>query len=244
MFCPKCGNQIPDGAAFCASCGNAVGGKAPAKSASTGMPPIMNSLVTKLVGFFTGNRQEAVVVDAAKDTTWSGAIVAGVGILIYTLTQLVNVMSAGRLYLMLSGLDYGDTFDYADYMFEIGAPVGVSALFAVLYAVVLVVMTFAMAKMCKVNIPFVSAVNIAAYASLPVVLIGIPNMLFGLLWGALPVMFFLVAMIASFYLIHQAIVKAYGVKSAFLPFLLMVIVVLLVVVLGAYFTFTASRAGM
>ena len=22
MFCPKCGNQVPDGAAFCNACGN------------------------------------------------------------------------------------------------------------------------------------------------------------------------------------------------------------------------------
>ena len=242
MFCPKCGNQLPEGAAFCANCGNRVGGNAPAKPASQGMPPILNSLITKVVGFFTGNRQEAVVVDAAKDTTWSGAILAGVGVLVFILTQLVNIMSAGRFYCMLSGYDYSDSFEIADFAFEIGEPVLISALFAVVYAVALVAMTFVMAKICKVNVPFVSAVNIAAYASLPVVVIGIPSMLLGLLWGALPMVLFLVAMFASFYLINQAMIKAYGAKNTFLPMLLLVLVVLIVVAMGANFIFDASRA--
>lgn len=34
MFCPKCGNQVPDGAAFCASCGYALNGAAPMNQAA------------------------------------------------------------------------------------------------------------------------------------------------------------------------------------------------------------------
>ena len=30
MFCPKCGTQLPDGSGFCTSCGNKIGGGAPA----------------------------------------------------------------------------------------------------------------------------------------------------------------------------------------------------------------------
>ena len=241
MFCPKCGKQIPDGAAFCASCGNRIGGEAPAKPATQGMPPILNNLFTKLVGFFTTNRQEAVVADAAKDTTWSGAILAGVGILVFVLTQLVNIMSAGRFYFVLGGLSYSASFDYADMAYRLGAPAGMSALFAVVYAAALVVMTMAMAKMCKVSIPFVSAVNIAAYASIPVIVVGIPSMLLGLLWGAFPIVLFLVAMFASFYLIYQAMAKAYGAKNAFLPMLVLATVMLIVVAFGAYFIFDASK---
>jgi hypothetical protein len=151
-------------------------------------------------------------------------------------------MSTGRFYLILIGMSFSGSYDYADYMFELGAPFGLSVLLAVIYAAALAAMTFVMAKMCKVAVPFVSAVNIAAYASLPVIVIGIPAMLLGLLWGALPIVFFLVAMVASFYLIYQAMAKAYGIKNAFLPFLVLVVVMLIVVALGANFIFEASRA--
>ena len=32
MFCPKCGNQLPDGAQFCNKCGASLGGAAPYKA--------------------------------------------------------------------------------------------------------------------------------------------------------------------------------------------------------------------
>ncbi|MEC4184972.1 zinc ribbon domain-containing protein [Adlercreutzia sp. R21] len=34
MFCPKCGNQLPDGSAFCGKCGAQLGAAAPAPAAS------------------------------------------------------------------------------------------------------------------------------------------------------------------------------------------------------------------
>lgn len=39
MFCPKCGNQLPDDAVFCASCGaNVTGEPEPAYDSERGMP--------------------------------------------------------------------------------------------------------------------------------------------------------------------------------------------------------------
>ena len=245
MFCPKCGNQVPDGSTFCANCGHRMDGAAAASGTgyraaySSGPSPLAKSLLTKLAGFFTTNRQEAVVTDAARDTTWSGAIVAGVGILIYTLTQMVNVIAAGRGYLTMLGVGFGDSFDATSRM-EIGVPTILSLVFALVYAGALVGMVMAMARMCKIKLPFVNALNVAAYASLPVAVIGIPNMLFGLLWGAFPILFFLIAMIASFYLIHQALVKAWGLKNSFFPFLLLITAMVVIVVAGAYFTFSAA----
>lgn len=37
-FCPKCGNQLPDGAQFCAACGNSLGA-APAPNAAPAYNP-------------------------------------------------------------------------------------------------------------------------------------------------------------------------------------------------------------
>lgn len=40
MFCPKCGNQNPDGAAFCGSCGSALTQQEiPAKPIEPPTPP-------------------------------------------------------------------------------------------------------------------------------------------------------------------------------------------------------------
>lgn len=38
MFCPKCGKEVPEGAAFCVGCGNPMGGAAP-KAAAAGASP-------------------------------------------------------------------------------------------------------------------------------------------------------------------------------------------------------------
>lgn len=42
MFCPNCGNQIPDESKFCPSCGTAIGAPAQGEPArpSSGMPPV------------------------------------------------------------------------------------------------------------------------------------------------------------------------------------------------------------
>lgn len=39
MFCPKCGNQLPDRAAFCTSCGSPMNSQPAAPST-----PVMNSM--------------------------------------------------------------------------------------------------------------------------------------------------------------------------------------------------------
>ena len=45
MFCPKCGNQNPDGAAFCGSCGSALTQQEiPAKPVEPPTPPPVNIL--------------------------------------------------------------------------------------------------------------------------------------------------------------------------------------------------------
>ena len=59
MFCSKCGAQLPDGAAFCGSCGNPTGANAQqpkqaSGNALNGMPPILGNLLKRVIGFFTG----------------------------------------------------------------------------------------------------------------------------------------------------------------------------------------------
>lgn len=239
MFCSKCGKELPEGAAFCASCGNPTGATAQKPKQTNdslqGMPPILGNLLKRVVGFFTGARQEAVVADAVKDTTWSGAILAGVGVLVFIFTQLLNVIHFLRAYLQMSGADYGEAQKYASRLAEIWPAFWMSLLFAVLYAGALVGGTFLMIKMLKGNLSILNVVNVAAYASLPVIAVCIANLVLGFIWGLLPMILFAAAMIASLYLIYRAVSDACGVKNAFIPYTISATVVMLVVALGAYF---------
>ena len=238
MFCQNCGNQLPEGAAFCSSCGTPVGGTAPKtqKTASQGgMPPILQNLINRTVGFFTGVRQEAVVQDSVKDTTWSGAILAGVGILVFIFTQLLNITAFARAFMQYFGAGFGDAFKAASKSVEIWPGFWMSLLFAVLYAGALVGMTFVLVKLVKGNLSIMNVVNIAAYASLPVIAISIPNMLFGLLWGLLPMLFMAVAMLISFFLIYRAVAVACDTNITLMPYTVFVSAMMTVVFLGAYF---------
>ena len=245
MFCSKCGAQLPDGAAFCGSCGNPTGANAQqpkqaSGNALNGMPPILGNLLKRVIGFFTGTRQEAVVLDSVKDTTWSGAILAGVGVLVFIFTQLLNAVHFLRSYLQVMGLDYGDAQKMASRNAEIWPAFWMSLLFAVVYAVVLVGGTFLMVKMLKGNLSILNVVNVAAYASLPVIAVSILNLVFGFIWGLLPMLFMAVAMVASFYLIYRAVSETCGAKNAFVPYTIFTTIMLLVVFLGAYFIFDVS----
>ena len=44
MFCPKCGNQIPDGSKFCPKCGSQLG-QAPAPAAVPATQPVASPYV-------------------------------------------------------------------------------------------------------------------------------------------------------------------------------------------------------
>ena len=240
MFCPKCGNQVPDNSAFCASCGNRLGESSannPGYRAtySTGPSPIMKSLVTKLLGFFTTNRQEAVVMDAAKDTTWSGAIAAGIGAVVFLLTQLVNFGAIARTIAYLEGAGYSDAWKVHKFI-NIGIPFLWSFLFTLLFAGALAGMTFVCARMCKVKIPFVCAVNVSAYASLALAASSVVGLLLGLVWAPLAIMCFVFGLIMTFALIYQALIKAYDMRNSALPFAVFVIAVLFLVAVASMVT--------
>lgn len=57
-FCPKCGVELPDGAAFCARCGVAAGATPgtvpPPVAGSSGLTPNVAAMLSYLLGFITG----------------------------------------------------------------------------------------------------------------------------------------------------------------------------------------------
>jgi hypothetical protein len=145
-----------------------------------------------------------------------------------------------RAFLQYTGGDYGEAQEAATKYSETGAAFGLSLLFAVVYAAALVGATFLMVKMLKGNLSFLNVVNIAAYASLPVIAMPILNLVLGFIWGLLPMLFMAVAMVASFYLIYRAVSETCGAKNAFVPYTIFTTIMLLVVFLGAYFIFDVS----
>lgn len=244
MFCSKCGKELPEGAAFCASCGNPTGATAQKPKQTNdslqGMPPIIGNLLKRVIGFFTGARQEAVVADAVKDTTWSGAILAGAGLLVFIFTQLLNVIHGVRAFLQLNGADYGEAQKMAGRYTEIWPAFWWSLLFAVVYAGALVGLAFLMAKLMKGNLSILNIVNVVSYASLPVIAISIANLALGFIWGLLPLILLVAAVICSMYLIYRVVSDACGAKNAFISVAISSTVVMVVLAWGAYVVLAAA----
>lgn len=212
MFCNKCGKQLPDNAVFCSGCGNQVGAAAPtaapkAKAASSGeLPLILKRLIGQVVGFFTKKDPVGVVTGSAHDKTWSGAILAGFGAIIMALAAMINV-NQGLLSSIKDNYDVS-TSQAKDLMKAYGLkfPSGVSFLMTlltvvVLYAVVAAMVYVVTTKIAKKELSLPGALNIVAYASIPMICVSILNMLAGLIWFVLPVLFMLIAIVATLILI-------------------------------------------
>lgn len=242
MFCDKCGQQLPDGAAFCGNCGNRIGEPAPAQPQAADTAPvqtpaaaakpketpvIFKNLLDQAKAFFTGKDPVKVVADSASDKSWSGAIILGVLVIIYALAAMVNFnQSAGST---------GGA----------GAAFGLSLVTALMTAGAAVGMLFVVLKnMYKKDASFQGCLNIVAYAAMPLIAVFLLNMLFGLIWGQLPGMITSIAMAATLLLIYTAANSLYGQeKSLLLGFVVAVAVVILVSTLFTYLmTSTASKS--
>ena len=58
MFCTRCGKEVPEGAAFCASCGNPIGGGAPKAAPAAGASPTPHAAGT---GYAVAKKKPPVV---------------------------------------------------------------------------------------------------------------------------------------------------------------------------------------
>lgn len=215
MFCNKCGKELPDTAQFCSGCGNQIGAVAqPAPSADAApaqVPVIFKRLITNTVDFFTKKDPAAAVTRSAKDSSFSGIIMAIFGMLMFALGAMVNINQGMLSYAkQVMGDFYSSSYSkLIAESFPSGASFGMMLLFAFIVYAVAVVMIFVAANyVAKKPLTLSGACNLVAYSSIPVIIISILNMLFGLIWFVLPVLFMLVAVVASVVILATSLNKA------------------------------------
>lgn len=222
MFCNKCGKELSDGAAFCSNCGNQVGAApapqaAPAAAAS--VPPIFTRLISQIVNIFTKKDPTAVVAKSAKDNSFSGLILAAFGALMFALSAMVNINQGFLSYYKtvrggrLSSADMKILEKY----FPSGASFGLMFLLAIIVFATAAGIVFVSANyIAKKKISISGACNIVAYSSIPMICISILNMIFGLIWFALPVIFMLLAVVLTLMILISALGKATDSEKGFL----------------------------
>lgn len=212
MFCKNCGKELPDNATFCSGCGNQVGA-APAAApaaANSSLPPILSRLISQITNFFTKKDPVGVVANSAKDNSFSGAILAIFGVLMFAIGAMVNV-NQGFLayYKSVAGEDWSKEVEKLFVKrFPTGTSFGMFLLLAVVvFAVASVMVYLATTKVAKKQITVSGACNVVAYASIPMIAVSILNMILGLIWFPLTAIFMLVALCATVAIIGASIDK-------------------------------------
>ncbi len=215
MFCNKCGKELSDNATFCSGCGSQVGA-APAAApaaANSSLPPILSRLISQITNFFTKKDPAGVVANSAKDNSFSGAILAIFGILMFAVSAMVNVNQGIISYAKAM---YED--DWSNKIskeiaknFPSGTSFGMFLLLAVVVFAAAAIMTYVFTNnVVKKQISFSGAINLVAYASLPMIVVSVLNMILGLIWFALPVFFMLLAVLFTLAVMGSALDKVTG----------------------------------
>lgn len=217
MFCNKCGKQLPDNAAFCSGCGNQIAA-APAPGYATQapapageMPLTIKRLLGQFVAFFTKKDPIAVVNGSAHDKSFSGLIVAVFGMLMMALGTMVNVnqgyLAASKAAYKDYGLSWSDKIaKEVAKTFPSGISFGMTLLAVAVVYIAVAAMLFVVANyVAKKPLSLSGACNIVAYASIPMIGASIVNMLAGLIWFVLPVVFMLVAGVVTLILLSAGL---------------------------------------
>lgn len=236
MFCNKCGKQLSDDAAFCSECGNQVGpapAAAPkaAPAAKASVPPIFSRLISQIVNIFTKKDPVGVVANSAKDNSFSGLILAAFGVLMFAVSAMVNINQGIVSYFKVTnkGVITASQMKLVQKYFPSGVSFGLMLLLAIIVFAVAAAIVFVSANyIAKKKISISGACNIVAYSSIPMIAICILNMLFGLIWYALPVIFMLLAVALTLMILISALSKATDGEKGFLVNLTVLLTITLV----------------
>lgn len=199
MFCKNCGQAMPDNTKFCAACGTPVEGAAPGQT-----PAIITNLLARLIGFL--KKPLATIGDAAKSNTHEWSILAGINLFFYTIATA------------LCGLEIlahaMDSFKYAGKMYSffgvygIAIVVGAAAFFGTSLGLWLLI-----TQVFKKQVSFVNVFNMVSVACLPLTAVAILNMLLGLIYAPLTLVFFVVALLLTAICLFVGVQKLTGEAS-------------------------------
>ncbi len=216
MFCNKCGKELSDNATFCSACGTQVGAAPAAPAApdaaakSNSLPPILSRLISQVTNFFTKKDPVGVVANSAKDNSFSGAILAVFGMIMFAISAMVNINQGLLSYSKeVAGDFWNKTLQkMVEKKFPSGTSFGMFLLLAIVVYVVAAAMVYvASTKVAKKQISFGGAMNVVAYASIPIIAVSVLNMILGLIWFALPVFFMLLAVCVTLCIIGASVDK-------------------------------------
>ena len=245
MFCSKCGKQLPDDAVFCSGCGNPVADTQQAapvapRANTASLPPILKRLFEQIVGFFTKKDPVGVVSHSITDSTWSGAILLGFGAIVTAMASMVNFnQTINMLYKEVTGT----VPDSISEIYPSWTTLGLSLLSAVVIALVTVGMLFVTANfIAKKPLSLCGAVNMVAYASLPLIGAFLLNMILGLIWVPLAIALTAVAALATILILYASFRKIGGFEKA--PVGCFMIVGATVTVFTMLFTYIWINAGI
>lgn len=230
MFCPKCGKEMADTAAFCPGCGNPVNGQAAPASApvatAVAQPSVFMVLLNKFLAIFkslfTPNVVK-VVGEQSKNTGLEWVFGIALSVLSFAFAMPVNILQT------VSQMTDGAANDEFPFFSFFGA----SILVAILVLGAVVAGLWLLTKLvAKKNVPWPCVLNMVATATLPLSLCYIANMLLGLIWWSLPVLVSIVALFMTGLLLYAGFQKLEKPEvSPFYPFavfLLAVVVIALV----------------
>ena len=231
MFCSKCGKILPDDAKFCDGCGMQMGNAAPAAPQYNAAPnyaysapnPMFSDFTKTIVGFFTKGPTKAVA-ESSKSTGMEWLLVAMISVLTYTFALPVNIAEIVEeffgLWILWGSLIASGTFFLVSFL-----------LFAIINTV--------FKKGINMNCIF----NVVATASLPLACVWVFNMLVGLIWGPLLVIFGAMAILFTVMLLYTGLKSLVGTQGEpVLAFVIAMAVVILVLGVVAYFL-ASSQVG-
>lgn len=223
MFCAKCGKELPNGASFCPNCGNQTD---PSKKKETSLK---NPFLPILAFFKKGNQAQAIA-DTYQDKSAIGIIIATVSALLFALSYMVCFLETTQKQFRA---EYGGTLA----SFFLALLAGVMVVCAGVFCV------FLYAKLVRheKEASFLSAVNLTAYAFLPLLGASLLNMLLGLITYAIPVIFWVMALAVSLAIYLAGFRKVFALGED--HFAAVFTVVTVIVAVAAIFFFIAVAGG-
>ncbi|MBQ8359913.1 MAG: zinc ribbon domain-containing protein [Oscillospiraceae bacterium] len=253
MFCPKCGKEIADTAAFCPGCGNPVNGQAAPASAPvatavakpSAFMQLLNSFLAILKGLFTPNVVK-VVGEQAKNTGLEWVFGIALSVLSFAFALPVNMLEGLRqLIADAVGAKYAsEAMKHIDFPFF--GMFGSSLLVAILTLGALVAGLWLLTKLvAKKQVPWTCVLNMVATATLPLSLCYIANMLLGLIWVPLCIVVSVVALFMTMILLYAGFQKLEKPESSpFYPYTALVAVVVIVALLMSYLLYKGALGDL
>lgn len=208
MFCKNCGKQLADGVKFCANCGTSIDGAnapvapaaptaqaapatpvAPVTPTAPAQPYVPNPLITNFVSSLTNffKNPMATVKNATKSNTHEWTLFMAMAVVVFALSEaVIGVEAAGEFYSFFAGFGVGILKAGVAFF---GVAAGIWLLFDQVF---------------KKPISFIRVFNMIGVAAIPMVVIGLLNMLVGLIDTSVTGVFTDAAGIMSAILIYDA----------------------------------------